>query len=499
MKLFCYLLLSVAVSAVYVDPSLHRALRTDSNVNLILTMKGGIESAINHNKLQIFSTRTDRLDSFRKQLMKNAESSQSPVIKILSQKAAAIFLTEIPTFESIWISNSMYIQNASADLVEQLMNVSEIAEIRQEKIIQLEPTEIINRNVTSTTENTIEWGVSRIRADEVWKKGNTGQGIIVGAIDTGVHGTHTTLKDSYIGNKKHGWYDPISRSTAPLDDHGHGTHTMGTIVGSGGIGVAPGAKWLACRGCSKDGCSESNLLKCGQFMLCPTDTNNRNSDCSLAPHIVSNSWGGPQGDPFYAAVVRAWRAAGIIPVFANGNAGPSCETSASPADYNNVIAVGSTTYSGTISDFSSLGPSYFGLMKPDIVAPGSYIQSAATQDTTYATMSGTSMAAPHVSGSIALMLSHLPDLSYDEIYKALTSTSYRTLSSNFDRRCGGISDSVFPNNVFGYGLINSENAILGPDSDSDPTDPQPPSLENRCDWDWWSQESVQCAALKSSN
>ena len=92
----------------------------------------------------------------------------------------------------------------------------------------------------------------------------------------------------------------------------------------GGIGVAPGAKWMACKGCASFSCAQAGLISCGQFMICPTKADGTMADCGKSPHLVSNSWGGGQGRPMYHEVIAAWKAAGIIPLFSNGNSGPSC-------------------------------------------------------------------------------------------------------------------------------------------------------------------------------
>lgn len=193
----------------------------------------------------------------------------------------------------------------------------------------------------------------------------------------------------------------------------------GTIAGSGGVGVAPGSQWIACRGCDDNGgCDENALIACGcvnfailfspktieaypafilnftqhsQWTLCPTKFDGTQADCSKAPAISSNSWAGSPADKFYEGVIRSWQSAGIIPVFAQGNSGPLCGSAESPGDMLNVIAVGSTDITDEISSFSSRGPTrYAGAMKPDIVAPGRNVTSAwHTGDTDYNTISGT--------------------------------------------------------------------------------------------------------------
>lgn len=94
---------------------------------------------------------------------------------------------------------------------------------------------------------------------------------------------------------------------------------------------------MACRACDTQGCPEPMILMCGQFGVCPTDPDGRNSDCSFAPNIVTNSWGGGQGDDFFDDPIMAFNAAGIVVIFAMGNDGPKCDTAASPGDRDGYI------------------------------------------------------------------------------------------------------------------------------------------------------------------
>ena len=122
----------------------------------------------------------------------------------------------------------------------------------------------------------------------------------------------------------------------------------------------------------------------------------------LRPDVVNNSWGGGPGDPFYLATVQAWRAAGIIPVFASGNPGPFCGEGGSPGDFNEVFSSGATDINDNIADFSGRGPSVFGKVNPDVVAPGVNVTSSVPGGG-YEAFDGTSMATPHVAGTIALI------------------------------------------------------------------------------------------------
>lgn len=128
-----------------------------------------------------------------------------------------------------------------------------------------------------------------------------------------------------------------------------------------------------------------------QWLTCPTKPDGiSDPDCSKAPDVVSNSWGGGQGQTWFYSTVSVWHSAGIIPVFSVGNSGPNCESANSPGDLVNVIAVGSTNDADNISSFSSRGPARNGAIKPDISAPGHNIRSSwNTGDTAYNTISGT--------------------------------------------------------------------------------------------------------------
>nr|WP_255672939.1 S8 family serine peptidase [Glycomyces amatae] len=305
----------------------------------------------------------------------------------------------------------------------------------------------------------VQWGVEDVGAPDVWAEGFTGEGIVVASIDTGVDYDHPALVDRYRGNNGDGtfthdynFYDVADacEGDAPCDADGHGTHTMGTMVGADGIGVAPDAEWIAVNGCCPD---EETLLRAGEWIAAPTDAEGRGADPLKAPHVVNNSWGGYGYDPFYAQVVDLWHAAGIIPVFAAGNSGYSCLTMGSPGIYENVIAVGAYDEDGKIADFSSRGHGWEGTLKPDLSAPGVDVYSSLPGGE-YGTADGTSMAAPHVAGSIALLLSASPTLEgdYEAVYETLTDTA----ADVADDQCGGDEEA---NNVYGHGRIDVEDAV----------------------------------------
>ncbi|WNG30167.1 S8 family serine peptidase [Cystobacter fuscus] len=321
------------------------------------------------------------------------------------------------------------------------------------------------------TPGALEWNVARVRAPEVWSTfGIRGEGIVIGSIDTGVQFDHPALARQYRGRLPNGsldhnynWFDPSSvcgsPSPAPCDNIGHGTHTMGTIAGNddGGnqIGVAPGVRWVTAKGCENLSCSIEALLAAGQWMLAPTDLSGNNPRPELRPHIINNSWGDGPTDPFFQPIVQAWVAAGIFPVFSAGNPQPAtCGSVGVPGAYPESYGVGAFDSNGNIASFSARGPSAFeGLTRPDIAAPGVDIRSS-TPGNGYGSLSGTSMAAPHVAATVALMWSAAPSLVGD-----VAATRALLDASAVDREdlsCGGTPGD---NNVWGEGQLDAFAAV----------------------------------------
>jgi subtilisin family serine protease len=288
--------------------------------------------------------------------------------------------------------------------------------------------------------------------------------MVVANIDSGVQYDHPALVRQYRGNTGSGFdhngnfYDTTRICHGiPCDDMAHGTHTMGTMVGNDGtnqIGVAPGAKWIACKACSaKSGCQGSDLLFCAQWVMDPL----QNGSGLNQPDVVNNSWGGVGGDNWYQSYVQNWRAAGIFPAFSNGNSGPACSTSGSPGDYPDSFSSGATDINDVITAFSSRGPSPFGGIKPDIAAPGYNVRSSVPPGS-YASYSGTSMASPHTAGTVALMWSASPMYrgQVESTEKALSGT---TVALTTSETCGGVAANTSPNNAYGYGRLDALNAV----------------------------------------
>jgi subtilisin family serine protease len=367
------------------------------------------------------------------QLTEQATHAQHDVVDYLKRSGVK--------YQSYWINNTILVQSSNLTTLNGLMSFAEIEAIKPRKsYILYEPD-----RSTAVTDNQImavEPNLTHINADDAWAMGYTGDGLVVANIDTGVRYSHDALVNQYRGNEggtfdhNYNWFDPDNLIGVPYDGNGHGTHTMGTIVGDDGgsnqIGVAPGADWIACAGCPNGSCTDTALLGCAQWIAAPTDTNGNNPDPSMRPNVVNNSWGdcGTSYDPWYQAVVDAWHSAGVYPVFSNGNSSncgyaspPGLNTVGNPARYGNVTGVGSSgEQDGLYASHSNWGPTDnldtvnavpgFANMKPQVIAPGVSIRSSTPgSDTEYQDgWSGTSMSAPHVTGLMALIWQAAPCL-----------------------------------------------------------------------------------------
>jgi subtilisin family serine protease len=310
----------------------------------------------------------------------------------------------------------------------------------------------------------VEWGIANINADDVWALGVKGKKVVVANIDTGVQYNHPALVKQYRGKKKKGmfnhnynWKDTSGSAQAPFDNNGHGTHTMGTMVGddhgANQIGVAPKAKWIAANGCNT--CSESDLIEAGQWILAPTKLDGTKPKTKKRPNIVNNSWGyqSPGQQPLFDEIIADWDASGIFGTWSNGNIGPGCSSSGSPGSRPQSYSAGAYDVNNTIAGFSSRGPGSGADIKPNISAPGVNVRSS-IPGSGYGSKSGTSMAAPHLAGAIALLWSAVPSLKGDIAgTKALLDD---TATDKSDLQCGGTADD---NNVYGEGRLDALTLI----------------------------------------
>lgn len=321
----------------------------------------------------------------------------------------------------------------------------------------------------------VQTSLLTIGAPRVWDEGIEGQGVLIAGADTGVEWNHPALKEAYAGwndsevSHDYHWFDAWDNSVVPWDDDMHGTHTLGTIVGKtkegARIGVAPQAQWIACRNMRNGLGNQATYLACMEYFLAPYPHNGdpfRDGDPSKAPHLINNSWGCPRTEgcwpEAFELAVEHLRTAGILMVVSVGNSGEACESIyAVPASYSSALSVGSTDNQGHISAFSSRGP-IDGLVKPDIAAPGEAILSSVPGGG-YAAFDGTSMAAPHISGVVALMISAQPSLAddLDRLIDTLLASAIPQDIGNAD--CTEGRGTQQPNNTFGHGLVDAYRAI----------------------------------------
>jgi serine protease AprX len=423
-------------------------------------------------------------------------------LKKVAMESQAGLLADLQTngipYQAFWITNMVKVRGGQA-LALQWAARPEVGLIESNPSFQVNlepgppaagPSPLGEPNSVST----IEWGISQINAPAVWNLGFTGQDVVVASGDTGIQWDHPALISQYRGwngssaDHNYNWWDAIHAAdgwgsttpcvpdqTAPCDDYGqsHGTHTTGTMVGDdhagNQIGVAPGAKWIGCRNMFHGVGKPSTYIECLQFFLAPWAQGSSApyaGDPTLHANVINNSYSCPPSEGCAAsslsAIVTTLRAAGIFVAVSAGNEGYSgCSSVKNPPGlYANVFTVGATDSSNAIAGFSSRGPVTLdgsSWRKPDLSAPGNPVRSS-IKPAGYGSMSGTSMAAPHVAGAVALLWSAYPQLKGNlATTEQLLKSSATPLKTN--EGCGGDTPDSLPNNTYGYGLLNALAAI----------------------------------------
>lgn len=322
------------------------------------------------------------------------------------------------------------------------------------------------RNVKYVEKNimfqaTLDQAAPIIGAPQVWDLGYTGKGIKVALVDSGIDGSHPDLKGRIVG-----WKDFAEGKTTPYDDFGHGTHCAGIIGGNGNAsqgkykGIAPEVQYIGIKVLGKDGSGSLDNILAGINYAAQTDA-----------RVISMSLGSSTHSQAMDDAVHKAVQAGKVVVCAAGNSGPGAKTIGCPADAPDAITVGATDKSDVVASFSSRGPNRDGTVKPDVSAPGKDIVSTratGTNDgkainTYYLSMSGTSMATPMVSGAIADLLQKQPNLTPAQVKDIMEKTA---------KQLG----SGVPNNDYGYGRINIQNAIRYLDGNYTPAPSPSPTL-----------------------
>ncbi len=342
--------------------------------------------------------------SFKSLSKENAVSSLKSHASGSQQKLAALLDEEksrgkAEKIKQFWIVNAIAV-NASPELIERLAKRDDVASIELDA--ELHIMEDFSVQVSQGQIDSATSEIKRINATKVWELGIDGTGINVSVIDTGINASHPDIAGRVIK-----WVDYIGGLSSPYDDHGHGTHVAGTVGGNGSrgntTGVAPNVSLLVAKVCNSAGtCPSSSIVSGIQWSV------------ENKANITSISLGGSSRDTAITTAVTNAMNAGVVVIAAAGNSGPGEGTINYPAGEKNVIAVGAVDSSDNIANFSgcggcssSRGPITVDgevLTKPDVSAPGKDITSLYYLSNGYAIMSGTSMATPHVSGAVALML-----------------------------------------------------------------------------------------------
>ena len=389
-------------------------------------------------------------------LQSKAEATQTDLKQFLQSRMNTNYLRH---FETFWITNLILVEG-TPDLINELIQRNDIELMDLDGELRLDTYEFVGS--ASSSNVGAEPNLRVIRADELWKLGITGKGRLVMNIDTGVDGSHPALQASWRGNfvpANQAWFDPETNSTFPIDTAGHGTHILGIICGRAGfdtIGVAPDAQWIAAKAINDTPITHKTIMAFQWAM----DPDGNPSTINDMPDVINNSWSDSDTttdcESIYKPILDALELVGIAVIFSAGNRGPLPSSITAPKNINtnivNVFSVGNFDFlKNTIDRQSSRGPSKCGgtgslLIKPEVVAPGVSINSSIPGGG-YVRGVGTSMAAAHVSGAVALLKQAFPNKTGKEILEALYYTAIDLGEDGED-------------NTYGKGLIDVYAAFL---------------------------------------
>lgn len=423
--------------------------------------------------------------SRRSEIIQSAQSSQSReawdgataqeqsiayavALAVVEQQETVTYLHDQGiSFRGTWAANTLVatLSGEQQAIIESLPFVDQVAD---NVIVDNEETTSA-RSRRAIDEREVEENLRAIRADKVWDDlGLDGTGVVVGLVDEAVDLDHPSLYKKFYGfNAESGsitnygyYHDVVGDGTVESDSHG--THVAGIMVGSedrsaqdgstervNRIGVAPGAHFVASRAFrTRVGASNERIIQACQWMMMP------NNDPAAAPRVVNHSWtdGTNVPNPWFDDMLTQMRNAGIVNVMSSGNSSGTTARPGSidnPATSNKVISVGATDNTGKLASFSRRGPAPNGSVKPDLVAPGVGVRSAVPHGS-YASWNGTSMAAPEVSGVIALMLQANPNLTVDQVRRILIDTAHPLTDATYTN---------IPNNGYGAGMVDAYAAV----------------------------------------
>lgn len=467
-----------------IDPVLLQEMeqRTDDDkIKVVVIMKTQYDRQQLGRSAAHYTTRAERREFVVNELKQFAEATQYELRATLSEMERQD-MTTAP--KVIWMANALYF-SATKQAINDLAIRRDIEIIgfneKRYMLFDEEPRPAnLTRGITSN--------VTQVNADQVWDMGYTGQGVVVAVIDTGVNYNHLDLSDHlWDGGDEypfHG-YDFVNEDNDPMDDHGHGTHCAGILCGDGTAGaqtgIAPDATLMCIKvldangyGSSTDVCNAMQWAVENGCDLISMSLGEENTDWAvwtlyrntceavLDAGVMATCAAGNRGDGNYI-FVGDWNWRNLIPD--NVNAPGSCPPpyldsiqAVNPGGLSCSICVGAVNINDAAYGLSSRGPvtwsytefgdypyssgsSGFGLIRPDVCAPGVDIISAdCWYPSGYTTMTGTSMATPCVAGCISLLLSKNINVTPAEICKALEETA--------------VSLEEGKSNTFGYGRVD---------------------------------------------
>ncbi len=391
---------------------------------------------------EVQADRDTRIRRVVKALVDKAAETQGPLLSQI-QSIAQLHSEKIKFFQPYWVANLVVMDAQPAIILYLAQSVPGIALIDPDLDLEFSTDPITEDPIqgSPTALNGSEIGLRVIKSDSLWKRGYTGRGRLGMIIDSGASGLHPALVESWRGN-----FAPLSQSwlgpgTLPNECGGnHGSHVMGIILGlqrntNDTIGSAFNAQWIAASGISCSGGPSPTAAF--QWALNPDNDTTTSHD---VPDVINNSWGGSTGgtsqcNGSYVPIFNALEAAGVAVVFSAGNSGPNVSTITSPKNINtnevNVFCVGNINGNNSsfpIANSSSRGPSICTtaepslLIKPEVVAPGTSVRSSVGANG-YSSFTGTSMAAPHVSGGVLLLKEAFPNVPGSTILRAIYNTA----------------------------------------------------------------------------
>lgn len=438
------------------DEQLFRVLIVLADDNLTPSLKSSLSAN--------YPKRADRHRIGMERLQAQAAISQKPVISILSGLRSN---NRARSIKPLWIANMIEAEVAASEIYKLALSSAVDKIYGYPEIVSI-PVPAQKRSSDLSLATGPEPNLISVKADSAWALGFDGSGRLVCSFDSGVDGAHPALSGNYRGNfgypANECWFSPTDSSdfphafSYPPKAYSHGTHTTGIMIGHDDatgdtIGIAPGAQWIAAVAIDIPGVS---IFEAFQWAADPDGDPNTVSDL---PDVINHSWGakGIGCASLFWDVIDNVEALGIVNIFAAGNEGPIAFSIRNPAnraeDSITNFAVGAINIvDSALWSASSQGPSDCDSVsiKPNITAPGADIISSVPNNG-YAEFSGTSMAAPHISGAVAILRQKNPDATVDEIKTAL-------LNSAYDFGPAG------PDNAYGWGILDIMEAMRQIDS-----------------------------------